>query len=438
MKHGTLRGPVLRLMTARPRPVPRSPRLAHPGLLRRAVSALAPATALLFAACARPPAPPPPPPPAPAPAEIPDPDPDAGFFPVLLPLPPDDLETIAADESPARSSDHAALYAWRCFVSLHWPTQADGQRDPHTLPGLSGDNPTVWSTWSASAPTPLLDSTDPAVHPRRTLSLDTLAGDLFPDLPTPLDRLPLIDQNGRRVAFECRTSDPTLSLPPPGPAQRALLSSGQGELCAAAPGSLHLLAIWKILPPSEHASGRFHSSHAFIATPLPREPGAAPLLTETVVGLVGLHFTTKTATGRHRVWASFEHVDNRPLAGQAPYRAAYNFYDKRRPVAAEKDPFTLALTDSLDTTRGIVPPEFRPQFVRHTPPDDTLRALNAAHHAAYRAINPASVWQYYELVSAGAAPCPPPPHDSPAGPPVSPAPEDESTRRGPPARRHSS
>jgi hypothetical protein len=94
------------------------------------------------------------------------------------------------------------------------------------------------------------------------------------------------------------------------------------------------------------------------------------------------------------VWSTFEHVDNCPTDKVPATKAGYNFYNKNNSAAATNTPPPRPWDPN--TTE---PPARRPQIVRQAPIDAATQQLNASWQAALRAVNPKSVWQYYELIS---------------------------------------
>jgi hypothetical protein len=102
----------------------------------------------------------------------------------------------------------------------------------------------------------------------------------------------------------------------------------------------------------------------------------------------------KTIGAPQWVWSTFEHVDNCPTDGQVAAKPNYSFYNKNNPVA----PINTPPPRPWDPNK-TEPPNRHPQIVRKLPIDAATQKLNASWQAALRAVNAASVWQYYELVS---------------------------------------
>lgn len=312
------------------------------------------------------------------------------------------------------------VFSWRTFIALNWPALSDGEPDLRQIPGEEGDNPAVWEKWKPSSkifppgalvPSPWAASPPPEALPAalrglpagpRVLSQTGTTPGVFTEFIHPLGGGPLIDQNGRYTCFETLVNRPMFDAIV---AQRlyeqqaqaehsdAVFPSGTANGAEPGLGSIMVKAAWKILSPGEIAARRFHAVQAVIHTPASATPPTSERIEHATVGLVGLHIVHKTASAPQWIWSTFEHVDNCPTVGEPPYRAAYNFYNKASPGLPENQ----APDRPWDPT-VVEPPHRRPQIVRQIPIEASTRALNAAYQAALRAVNPSSVWQYYELV----------------------------------------
>lgn len=341
------------------------------------------------------------------------PRPDPARLPVLSASLPPDLPSSKTGVS----DEMADTFSWNTFIALNWPSAPDGSPDLGQLPGQQGDNPTVWETWPEASRIFRPDGRPPAPWgtppgpedwppelsqvPAGTRVLLRTGKDLSVWAPEAAAPAPLIDQNGRYVRLEIRLNRPAFD------ALRALrLDLREGIESAApvsfpagratpptTPGAIRIQAAWKILSPAEAAAGRFHAIRAVVYTPA-ASPGEGPGVIEHVTaGLVGLHIVRKTPSAPGWIWSSFEHVDNCPTAGEPADRAAYNFYDKTAPALPVNQPPARPWNPA-----AVEPPSRRAQIVRQIPIPVATRALSAAYQAALRAINPASPWQYYELI----------------------------------------
>lgn len=305
---------------------------------------------------------------------------------------------------------------------MNWPVLANGQPNTGELPGQDGDNPTVWQTWK-TAPEVFLPNGDPpppwgtplASSPMPAICRDQLqpgeqlltqigkTPNLLTESIQPFNTGPLIDQNGRYARFEILMNETMFNYIVANKlyskkAQAGITSvvfpCGTSDPANPQVGTIMVKASWKILSPIEIQSGRFHTMKALIYTP----PSSNPLIAETcehaTVGLVGLHIVHKTAGEPQWVWTTFEHIDNCPTDGQPTAGHDYSFYNPNASGAPINTP-----PDRPWNPNNTEPPGRRPQIVRMIPIDQPTQQLNATYQAALRAVNPASVWQYYELVS---------------------------------------
>lgn len=352
----------------------------------------------------------PPVPPRPLPGKLPSLSPDIPF----------DVACAAKQADAESLRREFDAFSWRTFIALSWPALPDGEPDRSQTIGQQGDHATVWENWMPAAQIFLPEARPPAPWgaPPPVDSLPSLLRDLPPgtrvltqfakthgprvEVAQSFDPAPLIDQNGRYVRVESLVNRPMFDTiiaqrlydrQAQAAVQKIAFPHGANKGPDAGVGSIMIKAAWKILSPAEASAGRFHAVQAALYTPASASPSRPELVEHVTVGLVGLHIAHKTASAPQWTWATFEHVDNSPTLGEAPYRAAYNFYNKNTPAA----PANVPPEPPWDPT-VTEPPHRRSQIVRLIPIEPHTRALNASYQAALRAINPASVWQYYELV----------------------------------------
>lgn len=361
--------------------------------------------------------------------EPPTPVPPAGVFdPLAVALQPDDIPRPPADELPpleprlpADLDDltslfpeeiaHAAdTFSWETFLALNWPATDNGTPVINTPPGLSGDNSTVWETWpdqnslrraigDTTAPTPEILGLPPGT---RILSN---ALKHFDDLVPASEIGPLVDQNGRHVRFETRLNPTAFNAATarlvPASASSSSFRDASTSDSADPIDEIRIQAAWKVLSPAEIAAGRFHAVEAILLSAPPGSATKSPRLERVTVGLVGMHIARKTPRHPDWIWSTFEHVDNCPTAGDPIDRAAYNFFNKTKPDQEPNHPPAPPWDPA-----AIEPPERRSQILRETPIPRATRAVNVAFQSALRAINPASVWQHYQLIGTQLKPTP--------------------------------
>jgi hypothetical protein len=114
----------------------------------------------------------------------------------------------------------------------------------------------------------------------------------------------------------------------------------------AAPGEMGAQTLkfaWRILPDTDAAhEASYYTKPARIALVADQTLDGKPTCLDVTVGLVGLHIVQRVASGNgdRWIWASFEHVDNVPLAANA-----------RRPNSIiTDDPFPVGCLAPMDQT----------------------------------------------------------------------------------------
>jgi hypothetical protein len=238
--------------------------------------------------------------------------------------------------------------AWQMFVALNWAASA--VKEP-AAKGLTQGGPRVWQTYRKVS---ALFGNSPVTAPcTSALALPVFSigsdgkGNPMPNneeyLQASTNR-PLIDVNGNWTIFERRVNDTEANylLAPNGQSSQTLTTmTGQSNFIQNNPGgvqftssatvpdgangSIELKAAWRIL---DRAAGddprRFFTQNVFIAVAGDLVRGGRPFCRTEQVGLVGLHILQRNPVDPNNpellpqwIWASFEHVDNAPLA-QAP------------------------------------------------------------------------------------------------------------------------
>jgi len=346
--------------------------------------------------------------------------------PLLPPLSPNIPFDVTVPSQPPPTLDSLQhdfdVMSWETFVALNWPVLANGQPNPEQQPGQNKDNSTFWQTWKtsqevflpngaprtpwgtplASSPLPALcrDQLQPGEH---ILTQVGKTPNLLTESIQPFNNEPLIDQNGRYARFEILmnqtmfdhiVANKLYSKKTQASVTSVVFPCGTTDPKDPQVGTIMLKASWKILNPAEIQGGRFHTMKALIYTPPSANPPIKEKCEHATVGLVGLHMVHKTKDAAQWVWSTFEHIDNCPTEGQPMAGHAYSFYNPATPKAAINTPPARPWNPN-----NIEPPARRPQIVRILPIDPPTQQLNASYQAALRAVNPASVWQYYELVS---------------------------------------
>lgn len=317
--------------------------------------------------------------------------------------------THPVDVPPEAAEDRALydLFSWASFVALN--SSPSG-----ALPGETGDNETVWSTWMedfqvlvADGQTPPSWGTPMALPAacqglsgaRATSRVITHATkmDGVVGLFDQAQAGPLIDRNGAYVRYEILMNEPMYDYIRDNRLynQKGLRAFGEidfpaGTLDGGEIGAIMVKAAWKIMGAGDDPA-RFHVSRAYVFDQ------HANRCTQERLGLVGFHVSTKTQSAPQWIWSTFEHVANAPDMGAADPGAQYNFFD---PDCASHQPAESCQPNALPDTpwNPQRPDQYAVQVERVTPIAAETAAMNALHQQAFRNLNPDSVWANYMLV----------------------------------------
>jgi hypothetical protein len=188
---------------------------------------------------------------------------------------------------------------------------------------------------------------------------------------------------------------------PPANLQSQVITLPCGDAAITGPageGTIEVKAAWRPLTPQETASGRFFTRKVIFYT---GNQNAQSQYQNGVWGLVALHIIHKTTSFPTFVFASWEQVDN------------YNDQTNQN-------------TQNLRFHNIFPPPPYVPP-VSPPPPDipvtrvhpihSQIPPVNDAVHAAFKAKDPNTVWQYYKLIGVQGNPV--------TGPPPASAPIDD-------------
>jgi hypothetical protein len=229
--------------------------------------------------------------------------------------------------------------AWQMFVALNW--SANGGADPKIA--LAGKAPAVWQTWSRPEDVfggDVASCDNPKNLPR--FDLISKSGDQHKDEGfQQATGQPLIDVKGNWTLFERHLNDVEKDY---------ILSNGLDSLAGqqifaqagntvALPigdmsktngvvGAIEIKAAWRIIDAGQ--KDKYFSQQALLDVEGEYVADGKPLCQEVTLGLVGLHIIQNN--GDHGnllpqfIWASFEHEDNAPFAGNACDAADPNCY----------------------------------------------------------------------------------------------------------------
>lgn len=279
------------------------------------------------------------------------------------------------------ANDHAfGCLAWQSFIYLNWPAKAPGEPDPGARFG--GPGVTVWETYKRH---------DEVFRPEAAPPAPWGVPDRSQGGPRPLSMIQqtdgetLVDRAGKPVYYEMlinrdefnyivanRLYDAAAQL---AVARRDGIVLPAGPSAAYGPvGTIEIKAAWKVLSAVELAQSprRFHTVEAVLAD------GST-----ATVGLVGLHLNQRVTGFTEGLWASFLQVDSAPVAGAEEPAQAYSFYDPSCAHCAVN-----ARTEPPQST----------QVEQVFPVAPSARAINDFVRAMIHSDDPASPWQFYELL----------------------------------------
>ncbi len=225
------------------------------------------------------------------------------------------------------AQDPFDVFAWQAFVALNWPAEASGRALDGPI-GAAPEAPRVWQSYQRRG---------------RVIGVDA-AGAACADAAGPgalligeleqADHTVLIDQDRNFVVYDTRLNSVAADYIASNGLQSVAgqaafdrqgpVSFPQGRLPqseGAAPGiepSVLLKTAWRILPSGADET-RFLARDAVVHVPAQRSTSGQDLCLSLRLGLVGMHIVMRTQSGNGNewIWATFEHVDNVPLAGNA-------------------------------------------------------------------------------------------------------------------------
>lgn len=338
------------------------------------------------------------------------------------------FDVVIADTS-APAQGEFDVFSWQTFVALAWPAGADGQPSTDQI-GAAGDAISVMERWSSTADlinapqatfgTAYVPSRCDSVYQPGMLVLGQAAkkSAAFQDEILEASGEPLVDLQGEFTRYTISINKSMFDTIEQGGwytaagQDGAALSFECGSQAAASVGALEVKAAWKVMSSTEASSGRFHTRDAAVYVPAAQTETGTATCSLMTVGLVGLHVVHKTTQQQAWVWSTFEHVDNVPdCDGQDapgfscptnPGEGPYSYFATACP---DSDPGctacnTAAAHNSIDGTKYVVDePAERGLVCRPSSISADTVTLNAQYQAALAAVNPASVWQNYMLVS---------------------------------------
>lgn len=174
------------------------------------------------------------------------------------------------------------------------------------------------------------------------------------------------------------------SLPPNTTQQIVMLPCGDINVPGdPGEGAIEIKAAWRELTDAEAATGRFFTRKVIFYT----DEQQGQVYNNAVWGLVSLHIIHKTKSFPAFVFATWEQVDN---------------YDDTATPPNNPNPENLAFQNTGTPLPNI-------PVTRAHPIHSQVAATNTSVHTAFKAGDPNTVWQYYELIGVQATPVNGPP-----------------------------
>jgi hypothetical protein len=201
-------------------------------------------------------------------------------------------------------------YAWRLFVALNWPADADG--NPDRSARLGAERPVVWESWASASSVYRQEGGDPGAWSATRLAqsdparrFEALPGQRLNNLRHPVAgvMVPVADPIAsaqrlteirfNRASFEFIRAQQLYDL------EGQLRAYAAGRPLSFPPGATNVKAKWR--PIEERQRARYFTVELTLADGSRR-----------LYGLTALHIVSKDLP--HWFWSTFEHVDNPALS----------------------------------------------------------------------------------------------------------------------------
>ncbi|MEA5472121.1 hypothetical protein [Spirulina sp. 06S082] len=356
-------------------------------------------------------------------------------------------------------------FAWKEFVALNWPADCNGLPLQNKSIGEAPDAPRVWEFYNVpddiflpdgQNPSPVLPIVPPACQTENTtvqrlgLRLTEAAGEvareektarlaraagteveLRTDILLP-DRKALIDQAGNYVVNEIRINpmevnqivdnqwysadnlaefndtDNPFALVCSNKTPDGIYEGQFPCLENEDVGAIELKTAWMVLPnpvPDEIKSTYYTTTRTFLVEAASSANGEEQEVT-VPVALIGFHIVQKTSQQAWS-WATFEHLDNAPDAGNLPTSGTYNLYNpncekkckENRPYAKEPYLWRAEFPHAVTLNKkGKIKQQKPSQITRLVPITGTAKSLNSEWKKALKQVDKSSIWQNYQLI----------------------------------------
>ncbi|WP_261790019.1 c-type cytochrome [Synechococcus elongatus] len=290
----------------------------------------------------------------------------------------------------------ADLFAWQEFIALNWPAKEGDRGQPDQTATLAQLGPRVWETWKETSEVYRPDGLQPDPWnslPRqsrlssqaglkkvlfRSSKVDEILNDQFQ--PTKADgTLPgtLTDQRGNVVRYEIRMNKVLFDYVVANKLYQSEKQSSFPEISAPV-GSILVKAAWREVSPEEQ--GRFYTALADV------QNLEGDRYQEKLMGLVGFHVMTKTASAPQWIWSTYEQIDN--VEGLHP-----SFFNPDCPSCLQNQQTQPQVPNQI--TRETPIPAVDPDCSQKSAAVDNIVALNQVIQKGLGD----SVWRHYQLIN---------------------------------------
>lgn len=309
------------------------------------------------------------------------------------------LQPVLPNASFSQSDSAVNCYMWQTFIYLTWPALAGNAGQPDSKAPYGKPGATVWETFrqydtvflpKGQKPQPWNSGTFKKAlkKPRVLKNTSKMFRALSTEESTALNETQqagggiLIDQNGQPVYYEMLMNETEFNYI----VTNSLYEATQQNKFAQNTGivlpanSVEIKGAWKVLSPQEASAKpqRFHTTQAILPnTPKP-----------VIMGLVGLHIMVVPSANNFNqgFWATFQHIDNAPLAGSGNTKGPYSFYN---PACSPANcPVNVQ-------TKAPTPTQVEQVFA---PTPEAQAVNNYVTQLIATSSTPNAVWQNYQLI----------------------------------------
>lgn len=318
------------------------------------------------------------------------------------------------------------LFSWQAFIALNWPL--DAQKNP--LPKLTDLGTPRWLTFheslqvfrpDGSAPvetTPIMCKNNKENRRELYVTSSVFSNKVDKDIADEVNQAftsPLYDQNGQEVRYEIFLNDQEFQYIVENKlynldGQIAFSQNHQpvnfpsGDFATDKSGVMEVKLAWKELDPKRDIPSRFYTQTLLLpdldknGEPILDGNGKFKNCQKQLMGLVGMHISTKTKSSPQWIWATFEHVDNlnandlEKVDGKSLYALFHDFSPAGQTLPVNVPPIPRNPNTGKPDPNGVL----KTQVSRPIPIPKAKQALNQSMQLLLATEE--SPLQYYQLI----------------------------------------